>query len=1608
LTYDTEKLGDEKSINQPDFSQPLCTILQIALVQLLRSFGISPTVVIGHSSGEIAAAYAVGALSHESACKVAYFRGQVVSELALSQQGSMMVVNLEPENLRLWLDKLGIEADSIAIASFNSSTNITLSGPATAMDNLKLMLDQHGIFAHKLNTGVAYHSKAMNAVQRDYLDLVGFIEKSSTPKQKQPVIFISTVSGGVIAAETLADPQYWVNNLVSPVHFTQAMQCLAGGVKPISLPLGIDCISDIIEVGPSGALKRSIMDNIINSATTLRYHSSLSRYRRPIESIMTLAGSLFTYGHSVSLLKVNCQVQGKTWPLTDCPLYPFNHNQRYWQESRLSKDFRERKSSSAYMLGRRAQDWNSLQPRWRNWLSIETVPWLQHHMVSDTTVCPGTALLVMAIEAAKEIAVENTKSRTISGFLVKDAQFLAPITIAEAAQNAIEVELHLRPVRVAHEKEVFWSDFYVFSYSSGRWTECFRCRVQVQYTQTIVNPVDGGRNLETEHKYSKDCVDTTQIMPGRSFKSRDFYEFWRDCGVSYGKTFQLLDSIVWDGGPRSWAQINLPKAQEAYDVLDSPVHPVVLDACGHLAFLQISKGLTGLQEAMVMHSIASVWFSAQIWDHKTTTLQLRSEIQSNQQSSKVEGSVFVMADNNIPLAHMRGLTFSEVSQRLTKDQSAASSNDLLYNVSWKPQLSSLNAEQRQNLFFSNPDANDEILPIQIHQKFDFALRMAVRRAVQGLSNKDLQSAPLYMTHYLSSLKYLYSRGEHDSDEMDDKMLEPLLKQCETDFPQWRMLTAVARVLRSILLGKTNPLELLFSNHLVKQLYTDLYDRHMTDNRFRYLLDLISHERPGLKILEVGAGTGGFTRHILATLAQIEQQTGQTRFSEYTYTDISPSFFEAAQTEFHQHQSRMLYKTLDITKNPQLQGFNPESYDLIVAGSVLHATPDLELTLKNIRSLLATNSYLIGQEIVHPQNIMANVGFGCLEGWWLSKENWRKYSPLLTEKQWHASLRQSGYFSGIDINLRDYASPICHFSSIFLSTAINKHEEELNSYTIEGPDAQQDLTILLDTNVRAQSLLARSISDRYPRSNILSLGELYKQEQKLGTGVVICLLEIDKSYLAFLSEEEFLILQQILRSTNKLLWVVQLPNIDGTLDPHSAISVGLLRSLRSENSEKKLVSLVVESGSTTGNEDIYVLQILESSFFNTSFSSAEVEYRVRNGCIEIARLKQELQLDDERLSRIYPRPEEGPWQSTEQHISPLTIQIGTPGMLDTLRVTEDLSYLEDLSDEDVEIEAVAWPVSFRDVFIALGRLPETLGFECAGIVKRVGTKVSHLFKRGDRVVMAYPGSMRSHPRAPGNAVLKISEHISFHEAVSVLNPLITAYHCLVDIANLQRGEKILIHSAAGSTGQMAVELALSLGAEVFVTVGSDDKKQLMIEHFGIHEERIFYSRDDSFVDALRNITGSVDVILNSLSGNLLHASWECIAPYGRFIEIGKMDIASNSSLPMKFFARNVTFAAVDIHHLALSATSSMRVLFEKAISLVESGQIRPPTPLHVYPISKIERAFRFMQSGRNTGRIIISSEGDNGTVEVKKVVSVHVSGNANITIETGFAKKQLAL
>ena len=389
----TSKVGDAA------FSQPLCTAIQLGIVKLLQNWGIKPSVVAGHSSGEIAAAFTTGLLTEAQAIVIAFYRGYAVGKI--TSLGCMIAVGMDAEGADIIIEELSLN-DQVCVACVNSPESVTVSGVSQSVDRLMKHLEDKGIFVRKLSTGGrAYHSFLMKEIGGEYERLVSKAliglptphdesDVSYEDENEKSVRFFSSVGRGCDAlssfskrADRILRPRYWRENLENPVQFNTAIKNLASTGS-----------YHLIEIGPHSALQgpvKQIRTYLKVSEMVLPYSPTLVRGKDANACMKMLAGELYLIGHAVDFIAVNeIQPPGSDKSaaliIHDLPSYHWTYRQLLWKESRLSVDLRQREYVRHELLGSETTATNAIERCWRNILKPAEVPWLDDHRVSELCI----------------------------------------------------------------------------------------------------------------------------------------------------------------------------------------------------------------------------------------------------------------------------------------------------------------------------------------------------------------------------------------------------------------------------------------------------------------------------------------------------------------------------------------------------------------------------------------------------------------------------------------------------------------------------------------------------------------------------------------------------------------------------------------------------------------------------------------------------------------------------------------------------------------------------------------------------------------------------------------------------------------------------------------------------------------------------------------------------------------------------------------------------------------------------------------------------------------------------------------------------------------------
>ncbi|KDN70949.1 putative beta-ketoacyl synthase domain-containing protein [Colletotrichum sublineola] len=527
----------ESRLSEAEFSQPCLIAIQVALVDMLRSWGVVPSAVVGHSSGETAAAYASGAITAEEAILIAYHRGQITRRIKAAHNGSMAAVGLGRNQVEQFL------RPGVIVGCENSPSSVTLSGESDVLQEVlhNIRLKNPEVLARALQVECGYHSQHMQTAKEDFTSrLEGLVHN-----KKSCVPFYSSVTG---VKNTDMSHSYWVNNVVSPVLFNTAIQSVLDGFKsPI-----------FVEIGPHSALAGPIRQILQFKNRTAQYIATLVRRQDAMSALLKTAGELWLSGTNIDITVVNPPGQF----LTDLPTYPWHYDKEYWLESRLSRSWRFRNFPHHELLGSRVEEISDALPAWRCNMRLEDVPWLRDHVVRDETVFPASGFVSMVGEALRQLTGS-------SEFTIRHMSFECVLVLGD---RPVELVTVLHPAKSRNSSQQTWYDFSMSSL--GEASDCW-----VKHVSGQCRAGSGQKRLPPQ----------MSTLP-RQVSASSFYNTWKRFGLNYGSSFRGLSGITSHvTEPRAVA--TLDDRLSGYNNAVYSVHPATLDASMHVAMVADCKGL---------------------------------------------------------------------------------------------------------------------------------------------------------------------------------------------------------------------------------------------------------------------------------------------------------------------------------------------------------------------------------------------------------------------------------------------------------------------------------------------------------------------------------------------------------------------------------------------------------------------------------------------------------------------------------------------------------------------------------------------------------------------------------------------------------------------------------------------------------------------------------------------------------------------------------------------------------------------------------------------------------------------------------------------------------
>ena len=1575
-----EKTTATELIHETQFAQPALFVLEYALARLWQSWGIRPAFLLGHSLGEYVAACIAGVFSLEDALKIVVNRARLMQ--LMKPDGAMHTILASEDAV---VAAVAGYADTVAIAAFNGPEHVVISGEREAVEEISASFSCQGHITVALKVSHAFHSPLIHPM------LDAFEASLADIHFNQPRIrLISNLSGAISGVDDFTTPGYWRKHAENTVRFKTGVETIyAQGCRLF------------VEIGPQPILT-GMARHCLPTADQ-KWLPSLHHQRNDWQCIFETLGELYLEGMDIDWEKLS---EPFAFQRISLPPYPFEQR-RFWftETPRNPIDILPvQLKNQIHPLALAREDSATGRIVFRAILPPERTAVFRDHRVSGSASLPIAAVLEASFQIARGLAEAGDT------VCVRDLTMDHMIELPNTA--SLVFEWTIDPDGDGH------SVFKLFSKREDdkEWRHNATGRFSAE--GLAVMRMDAKLLAATKPAEIQARCDST-------ISADLFYAVFERSGLDFGPTFHLLEKL-WVGHGEALGKLKTTEPA-AMKELGFRFSPLLIDGA-----LQVIAGTymnrkdvpgripiylpVGIDRFEIFSDSAEeMWGHAVLHPGQTPG------------SRTLVSDVTLLNKNGECIAAIRGCRLLHVNLDTLTDAGHALQRELLYRIQWESAgtdlaeettgsprslqaLEEITAALRPIL----PDIarrydleNYEKHVLDMNRLVSLYIRMAFKKlGWQAVPGDYIESATLsaqmeiqgYRRELFNHYFKILAEDGILSPSGDGWLVEKHLNILDANAMGRQIVDSGAPTsievelinrcgcrLAEALRGTANPLDLLFDSEafpMVTQLYRESVTARLYNNLVKeFIVRLMSRMSGGrpLRILEIGAGTGGTTLSVMEGLEGLEYT--------YTSTDISPAFVNAANRRFAQHAG-FRAQVLDIEKQPGPQGLADTQFDLIVAANVIHATSDLETTLTHLYQLTKPGGTVLLLEVTTPQRWI-DITFGLTEGWWkFTDRKRRRQYPLITAQDWRQVLEETGFKDSTAIpSAGEYpAGSVLAGESLIAARRPMQVDSEQDCYILGNDFTPGQVLSEYLTSEGFNTILVEQDhpAEEYQRPRLQSPSVLSGMDALLSRITTISTtartLHAPRIvYMWGMAEPgrfqgdiaDPLTLQQyytypLLRLFQALAMAdmskppqitvvtraAQADADDQSIDPHAAAIWGLVRAVMLEHPEFncKLVDLQAEP-QTTDAGNIY-REIQRNDHEN--------QVLIRNGQRRVARL---LHMD---LERSVPD-------------TPLLQRLETKGrgLLDTLYWKPVQPQV--LGPNQIRIRVQASGLNFRDVLNALGVYadgPVPFGGECAGLIVEIGADVSTL-ALGDRVIAIAPHSLATEVVVDAQFTCAIPADIDFVDAAGLPIAYTTAWYALVELAQLQPGQSILIHAAAGGVGLAAVRIAQKIGAIIYATAGNQEKRDFL-SRLGI--QHIMSSRSTAFADQIAESTDGkgVDVVLNSLSGDFIERSFFCTASHGIFLELGRTDIASPESVSKK--RPDVTYHPINLTEAMTSAPETIQPILKAVIDQIEQKTL-PLLPCRQFHHHAVIDAFRFMAAARQIGKIIITLPWEADTDEI---------------------------
>ncbi|KAJ5204641.1 Equisetin synthetase [Penicillium cinerascens] len=1119
-TLYSQLLANSKSsrLAEAALAQPLCTAVQIVLVDLLRAAGIDRCAVVGHSSGEIGAAYAAGFLSASNAIRVAYYRGLYANLAQSGGPGAMMAVGTSYEDAQEFCE-LGDFVGRIQVAARNSSASITLSGDEDVIEEAVAIFQDEGKFARRLRVDTAYHSTHMLPCAKPYLE--GLARAGYCVDEGNGTTWFSSVveGGHVMTKEDVQQSQYWVDNMTSAVLFEPA----------VSKAVAESGLFDMaVEFGPHPALKGPALDTIQQSTgQQIPYVGLLARNKSDLDELASALGYLWSHlgASSVDFDGFEKLISGvdsqEKQIVTDLPTYPFDHSRSFYSLTRTDEEI-----------------------SWRNVLRLSENSWLQGHALQGQSVFPAMGYISLAVEAVAATAGDRKL-----GLITLENVVIGRALSFDDENTGVETKITLSVVRSTNDEL----------------TARISCHSGLPFDSA--NPLVLNFSAIVTASFHEPESDI--LPPARhdeinlvNAEAERLYSQFVKLGYNYSSPLTGVRSIK---RKMSWAIGDIE--DESGDAWEDNllVHPGWLDSAIQTGFAAYSHPHDNrLFTLCVPTSIRSVVINPYFFarNHDRALQYQTSSRPAPEGHMTVDIDIFTGGSSQVhPFVQFESIEMQPFATPMPRDDAV-----IYTRYHYRSE-----APDATTVMDSVIAENDDMLFASERVAF-FYLRQ-LKEVITEWERSDTPAHFQVLLDFASRAVESVSQGQHPqvpSNALKDSpaYVRSLIAK-HHDYNYMRLLEAAGDHLAEQIRSGGDVREHLVKDGLLNQFYRSLTSNQGQESAntwYARTVAQITYRFPRVHILEIGGGSSaGSTASILSALGE--------SFSTYTYTEISPEAFEEAQERLRGFGDRLSLATYDPHQPAAEQGLEEGCYDIVLASNSLYAAEDLDERLANARKLLRPGGYLVALEI----NTNDSLSLGTILGGLPEGPSPSRRSALSLSR-WDALVRRHG-FSGVDTHTPFFNPSNPQWFSVFVSQAV---DDRVNSLRTPLSSPTQNITHLVVVGGRTAAVaqLSQNVCDllrsRYAAvTRIKSLEELNKRGLDSGSSV-LSLTELDEQFLETRTEAKIDALKSLCRHGSSILWVTYEARAGC---PYSSIVLGLARVLRHEYPAMTLQLLDFDAATT---------------------------------------------------------------------------------------------------------------------------------------------------------------------------------------------------------------------------------------------------------------------------------------------------------------------------------------------------------------------------------------------------------------------------------------------